>query len=297
MVKSNQFQEARACLDEALNLEDENYSQGELDDESMKLLSFCHLKLGQSDQALLTMVSEGEIYDIDTLVSLLDDCYRIHKDYQQALEWGQLILDWNLFQEDEEHEEYLPDIYLIMIYSNARQKNEDQIQVYINKLVQTKSSEEMVPYEIMAEELIQVKCYSIALRFLETYASFSRAKSNLHGLQNLMGCCYVGLRSYDKAATCFQKSFNVHHWIVPYTNMIRCYIQLGKYGKAQQIFDEIITFDPYYSWTYYQSALYYIKMKDEDRAVELLKKSISLGFAKNEILNDPDYHHLAEKLN
>ncbi|WP_190809649.1 SMI1/KNR4 family protein [Flagellimonas sp. S3867] len=289
-------QQAIACFEKARKYEDEEYCQGELDDKYTMHLSLCHLKRGQSEQALLAMVFDDEICDMDTVVSLLHECYYMYKNYEVAIKWGQLILDWELFQENEESEEYLPDIYLIMISSHARLKNDKQVHLFIDTLKQIKPSIEMVPYENIAKELIKAKCYSIALKCLESYASFPRAQENLQGLNNLKGCCYSELGNYKEAVTCFQESFRIHHWVVPYANLIRCYIRLEKYEKARQIFDEIVAFDPYYSWSYYQFALYYIKSQEEHKALEFLRKAVSLGFDKNEILINPDYCHLAEKV-
>lgn len=281
-----QFQRAITCFEKALECKDEEYNKGELDTEYRKLLCFCHLKLEQSERTLLAMVYESEIYDIDTVVSLLDDCYHMHKDYMLAAKYGQLLLDWELFQEDEESEEYLPDIYLTLIYSHAMLKNQEQVHRHMGKLIQIRQNEEMVPYENIAEQLIQAKCYSIALQCLESYSSFSRAQENLQVLFNLKGCCYAELGSYEEAIACFLKSFDIHRWIVPYVNLVRCYIELEKYEQAQQLFDEIIDFDSLYSYAYYQFALYYIKLNKENKALKLIEKAVTLGFDKNETTNN-----------
>nr|WP_299175593.1 SMI1/KNR4 family protein [uncultured Allomuricauda sp.] len=242
LVGLERYSQAIDCFEKALEYENHEW---ELDDEYIKLLNYCYLKLDLSERALGTMVSEGEIYDFDTTLYLLNEYYHTHRDYEISVKWGQLLLNWELLLEDDESEEYLPDIYLILIYSYAWLKNDKQVHRFIDKLIKIQKTKELIPYEIMAEELICAKCYSIALRCLESYASYARSKENLQVLFNLKGRCHLGLNSHKEAISCFQKSFDVHHWIVPYKNLVKSYFLVGYHDLAKQVFDKIISFDPY----------------------------------------------------
>ncbi len=282
LVGLGNFKQALISFEKAM----ECGNEPKLDYEFTRLLAYCLLKLNQPKRALQTITPQDDIPDVHNAIALLDELYNLYKDYETVVALGQLILSWKLFKKEKENQKYLPFIHLMLIYTYAKLDDGEQIYILIEKLVQIKKEEEAVPYENIALELINAKHYAIALNCLEKYASFARAKENPQGLYNLKGCCYAGLKSYQKAIECFNKSFEVHHWIVPYANLIRCYIHLEKYDMAQKIFDELVVFDPYYSWSYYQFSLFYVKKHMSKKAIDLLNQAVSLGFDKNEILND-----------
>ena len=288
LVRSGKLKEAITYFEEAYDYKNKEIEKRDLDKEYFRLLCYCYFALGETEKALSTIASENYPYDSGEAISLLYELLNTYKDYKITTQWGEFLLGQDFIKQDGGNKYLLPDIYHILIHAYAKLKNEKQIQKYMAKLIQTKDDRECVDFEDIALELFSAKCYSSALDCLEIYASFPIAKDNLQWLYNLQGCCYADQGNYKKGIEYFEKSYRIHHWIVPYSNLIRPCIHLEKYDEAKQIFNEIVAFNPYYCWSYYQFALYHIIAKDRGKALKLLRKAVFLGLDKNLILDDPE---------
>lgn len=231
-------QRALNCFEAAMALKDPVYPSGELESPYLRTMGLCLLK-SKSHKAVLEMVDT-----MDEAVLFLEEIHHTHKDYEMATYWGELILNTTKYQEDEEFEDYLQDIYLILIYANAALKRTLIAQEHLNKLIDLKANPETVPYEKIVENLIDINVYAFAYLCLDKYRALLRSKQNKEWLLFAKGQCFLGLGKIQKARDCFEKSYELKHWIVPYAQLIDINTKLGVFKVATRIKKEISALNP-----------------------------------------------------
>lgn len=287
-----QYKKAISCFNEALAIDVAHCPKGTLTDEYIRLLAFCHLCLGDLPNTKAVLAANG----MANAVSLLTDLYEDHQDYELARLWGQELLGWSFYQNYPYQKSYVLTINIHIIYSLIQLKDDAQLEENLKKLDELEVNPEHLPYAHIALKLYEQKYYQKALLYLKKYESLDSAKDNHYWIYNLKGCCYNDMGMYEKGISFFWKSFNLQKWIVPYSNLIRPYINLGKFDEAQRVFNGIMAADPYYSWNYYQFSLFYLKTNKPHKAVSLLNKSIELGFDKKIILEDVELKDILKHL-
>ncbi len=277
-----------SSFEKALDLHIDFYPKGLIPDKYIKKMGYAHLSHGKMEKALATMEPFNETHSIVPAIELLGDLREKHARPDLAIAWGENLLRWKPFTGDPNYRNYLVSVYLELVYSSIKENDKRLLNSFLEELLDAQPNPELIPFDNIALELYNSKRYSIALDILKRYEGSSRAKNNIPWLYNMMGCCYDGLKDYPKAKEYFKKSFEINRWIVPYSNLIRPHIFLGQNKMAKQIFDEVVDFDPYYSWSYYQFSIYYIKNNEHHKAIDLLLRAVSLGFDENEIKSDSE---------
>ena len=283
------------CFEQALEMDVDFYPKGLIPDRSAKILGYAHLVQNSVESALMAMKPFHKTHGIFLAIELLGDLHKKHQRPKLAIAWGKNLLKWESFTNDVNYRHNQASVYLELVYASIKKADSGMINTFLEGLQDVQPNQELMPYEKIAFELYNAEFYSLALNNLEKYEACSKAKKNLAWLYNMMGCCYEGLKMYSEAEMYFKRSFETNRWIVPYSNLIRIHIFLGQPEMAKQIFEEVVSFDPYYSWSYYQFSLYYVKIKEHDKAVTLLLKAVSSGFDTDVIKNDPELGAVLEQ--
>jgi len=226
-------EEALIYFDKALFLSDPIYTNGELEEPYLSLMCYCLLKSNELDKVLDYME------DADQAVLFLQDIYHTIKDHAMASVWGEIVIDHPKFKEDEELEDYLQDIYLILIYANASIKNEPKAHLYLNKLMAFKVNPNNIPFENIVDELIAIKNYHLALTYLEKYQSLNRSKQNMEWFHYRKGQCLMGQENFLEAHSHFHKSYQLKHWILPCFELIKINKKLGNLEETKKLIGEI----------------------------------------------------------
>ncbi|MEC7772277.1 MAG: SMI1/KNR4 family protein [Bacteroidota bacterium] len=234
------FQRALHCFQSALALEGPVYHRDELEEPYLRLICQCHLKSKNQKAALETMGM------VDEAVLLLEEIHHKYNDHVMAVEWGEIIIDANKFKEDEEFEDYLQDIYLVLIYANAALKNNVKAHEHLDKLIELKANPNTIPYENIVENLINVHNYGLAIWCLEKYSGLLRSIQNMEWLHYAKGQCFFGLEKLQEARDCFEKSYELKHWVAPYAQLIGINKKLGELKAAEQIKNEVLALNPKY---------------------------------------------------
>ena len=283
------------CFEQALEIDVDFYPTGLIPDRYAKILGYAHLVQNNVEHALAAMEPFHETHGIAPAVELLGDLREKYARPDLAIAWGKNLLKWETLTNHSNYRHYLVYVYIQLVYSSAKEKDKKLLNSFLEGLQDAHPNPELIPFDSIALQLYNSKLYSIVLDILKRYEGSSRAKNNSSWLYNMMGCCYEGLKMYSESKIYFKRSFETNRWIVPYSNLIRIHIFLGQPEMAKQIFEEVISFDPYYSWSYYQFSLYHIKTKEHDKAVTLLLKAVSLGFDTDVIENDPELGAVLEQ--
>lgn len=295
MIGLNNYNNASIYFEKAIEVGVDKFNHGHLNQQAILELCYCYLKLEETQMALCIIAPNNKI-NVGQMVSSLKNIYHRHKDYKTAIKYGESILRWEVFKQDEINKNVVLEIYLILVQSYAHLKNEQQVKSFVEKIKTLKESLEKISFEHIALELFNAKCYKLTVEYLEIYSGFKRAKDNLQWLLNLKGCCFKAIGYHEKAKYHFEKSYQIFHWVVPYSNLIRYYLHSENLEKAEQIFNEIKAFNPQYNWSYYQFAPYFLKTENKEKALESLQRAIELGFDKNIILDDPELECLASMI-
>lgn len=286
LVGLGQFKQAISYFEEAMTLSGDNYPKGTLKDEYLRLGGYAYLLENQIGKTKAVIAPRNETYTVGNAVELLGELFEKYNNYKMAIRWGETLLSWELFFKDPHYTCYLKMVYLNLIFSYARIANKTQVDLYTHKLNELAKEKGSFPFQKIALELYNAKYYEKSLDVLIQYESDAIGKDDIQWIYNLKGCCYTEMKNHTEAIRYFQKSFAISHLLVPYSNLIRNYIHLKEFEKAQEVFDEIVGFDPYYSWSYYQFSLLHLKANKHHKAIDSLKKAISLGFDKKVILDD-----------
>ncbi|MBO0328976.1 tetratricopeptide repeat protein [[Muricauda] lutisoli] len=238
--ESGNFQRALHCFQSALALEGPVYHRDELEEPYLRLICQCLLKSKNQKAALETVDL------VDEAVLLLEEIHHIYNDHEMAVEWGEIIIDTNKFKEDEEFEDYLQDIHLVLIYANAALKNTLKAHEYLDRLIDLKANPNNIPYESIVENLIKVRNYTLAIWCLEKYSGLLRSKQNMEWLYFAKGQCFLGLEKLQEARDCFEKSYELKHWVAPYAQLIGINKKLGELKAAERIKNEVLALNPEY---------------------------------------------------
>ncbi|WP_222984366.1 SMI1/KNR4 family protein [Flagellimonas meishanensis] len=295
-VGIQEYVQAKSCFDNALTLEMPHFPKGTLKDEHLRLLALSLLCLERHDEAESLLLRPRETMDIENAVFLLMDLYEKFKDFERTLLWGELLLGSTLLDENGKYEYNVSPIYLYLTYASIRMGNTVDAEKYLEQLSQIEQNPQNIPYGQIALILFEEGFYKKSLQFLDMYASLPISRNVSYWVDNLRGCCYADMGNHKKGIAHFIKSFNGNGWIVPYCNLIRPYIHLNKLDKAQQVFDDILKFDPYYSWNYYQFSLYHIKEENPKKALDLLQKALGLGLDIKVIKEDKELASIIDQL-
>ena len=300
-VKMKRYTEAILSFNIALNIDVKFYPKGHLKNEYACLLSYAYYVLKKDEEAIKAILPPHPSHGLHNAFQLMDDLCKIHGLPQTALELAERLLKWepepitdDFYDEDED--EYLEDLYLHLITINAYLGNTAAIEKNIEQLVALGVQRESILDENIANNLYNAKFHKEALVYLENYEKSERSQYSPQWLHNLRGCCYMELEQYEESNQHLKRSFDFSHWIVPLCNQIRNYIHLGEEEKALDIYNQIIEFDPNHSWAYYQIAVLHIKKGESNKAIELIKKVIDLGFDKKIIKEDNELQSILEFL-
>lgn len=288
LVKMNMYREAILSFNIALNIDVKFYPKGHLKNEYTRLLSYAYYVLKKDEEAIKAILPPHPSHGLHNAFQLMDDLCKIHGLPQTALGLAQRLLKWEPepITDDFHEDEYLEDLYLHLITINAYLGDVAAIEKNIDQLLALGVQRESILDENIANNLYDAKFHKEALVYLKNYEKSERFQYNPQWLHNLRGCCYMELKQYEESNQHFRTSFNFNHWIVPFCNQIRNYIHLGEEIKALEVYNQIFEFDPNHSWAYYQISMLYIKNEKPNKAIELIKKAIDLGFDKKIIHAD-----------
>ena len=92
--------------------------------------------------------------------------------------------------------------------------------------------------------MVNIDAYAFAYRCLKKYSALLRSKQNKEWLLFAKGQCFLGLGKLQKARDCFEKSYELKHWLLPYAQLIDINKKLGKFKVATRIKKEISALNP-----------------------------------------------------
>ncbi|MCB8818803.1 tetratricopeptide repeat protein [Desulfosporosinus shakirovi] len=100
---------------------------------------------------------------------------------------------------------------------------------------------------------------------------------------NYIGCCYLELNNYISAINIFSKlNKNSPGWERPIFNLGRVYLKTENFKKALSYFQKAIFLNPDNSDTYYYLGVYYDKIEEYERAKTYYEKSLVIDNKQSE---------------
>jgi tetratricopeptide (TPR) repeat protein len=135
-------------------------------------------------------------------------------------------------------------------------------------------------YDIGENHYIKGK-YKEALKYFQE--SYKRGEEKIDAL-NYMGCCYMNLGEYQMALELFDSILRSHLWERALFNKGRVYLRLENYEEALAQFNRAKMVNPNNDEVYYYLGVYYDKIKDYHTSKAYYENAIDIND------KEPEYH-------
>lgn len=228
------------------------------------------------EEAIKYFIISNKLEEEAVTYYFLSGCYASLGDYETALKNTDKALELNSDDSD-----YLIDKAgvldclgrkkdAISFFDKVIEKTPDYEDVYYLKGLVEESAK-------MNEEAIEDYSMNIALYPEHAYAYCRRAK------------LYMAENKKDEAVADYEKTIELDTVPNNYSIAMFAFLDLGRKQEAIDFMERVIANDTTNVGNYYNGACFYSKLGDNEKAIEMLRKSLDLGFANfNHISEDPD---------